>query len=203
MLNIMKAARAIGVAFAVLAVLVLHPDQPNRSPRAAHASVAVAMSLQELVDLSQYAVVARGLERQSKWEKVGGNKRIVTYTKVQIEQTVVGKAPKTVWIRTLGGVVGKIGQHVSGEARIAVGSSSLLFLMPTTKGSLVVTARAQGHYPVVNRKSKRVLVASPDLGTVLPRRGPSVPAHQVLVGSELKKALKAVEVARKRRDERK
>jgi len=122
---------------------------PMQGPPRAEASVSIALSLDELLEASELAVVAVATERRSRWEKVGSSKRIVTYTKIEVTRSAWGTASSPLWVRTLGGVVGKIGQYVSGEARIALGSSSLLFLRRSADEPWVVTGRAQGHYPVV------------------------------------------------------
>ncbi len=104
-------------------------------------------------------------------------------------------------MRTLGGVVGKIGQSVAGEARIGPGTRSLLFLAEAG-GALVVTARAQGHYPLVTDKGAARLAASPDPGLLLPRRGPRLSAQERLVGATLEEALGAIQQIRSTRDEK-
>jgi hypothetical protein len=53
-------------------------------------------------------------------------------------------------VRTLGGIVGKLGQRVEGEAVLVPGQQALLFLHtggPT--GVTEVTGRGQGQFPVV------------------------------------------------------
>ncbi len=93
-------------------------------------------------------------------------------------------------------VVDRIGQQVSGEAHLAIGAQALLFLMPAKDGALVVAGMAQGHYPVLKQTDQPPrLAASPDLGAVLPRPGPSITAREVLVGAPLGDAIKAVQSA--------
>jgi hypothetical protein len=73
-------------------------------------------------------------------------------------------------VRTLGGVVGKIGQLVEGEAVFVPGQASLLFLHDGTAGSLVVTARGQGQFPVAEADAQHParVVRSKDVGALLP-----------------------------------
>jgi hypothetical protein len=76
----------------------------------------------------------------------------MTYTHLRVDQGVAGATPSDPWVRTMGGVVGKIGQIVEGEAVLTVGKQGLLFLQPLTElgpGLFAVTARAQGQFPVV------------------------------------------------------
>jgi hypothetical protein len=202
MLWSMHNPRALWVGLFALWAFLLQPAAPTRAPAPAQASVSVALTLEELVDASDRAVVGRAVERRSEWAHVGGSRRIVTYTKVRIDRTVYGK-DTTVWVRTLGGVVGKIGQHVSGEARLSLGKPSLLFLTELGDGLAVVTARAQGHFPVAaDAKGRPVLRASPDRGKVLPRRKGGATAHETLVGRQLESALTVIRQARERSDDR-
>jgi len=69
--------------------------------------------------------------------------------------------------------VGKIGQLVEGEAVLAVGRSSLLFLRAGPAGTLDVTARGQGQFPVVadvDPAKPARLVRSNATGALLPPR---------------------------------
>jgi len=114
------------------------------APRA-HASVSFTVVFDALVAESNAAVVGTPIDSKSQWE----DGRIATYTKVRIDRAVAGStSANEVWIRTLGGVVGNIGQQVEGEAVLRAGQTSLLFLT-WSAGTFVVTARGQGQFPVV------------------------------------------------------
>lgn len=172
------------------------------APAEAHASVSILMSLDELVGLSTDVVVATARERVSVWEELAGGRRIVTYTRLSIDKALVGGASGDVWVRTLGGAVGRIGQQVAGEAAIAIDSTSLLFLA-RVDGVVVVTGLAQGHYPIVaDKDGARRLTPSPDGGTLLPRRGPIVTARERLIGATVDGAAEAVLQTRKALDAR-
>jgi hypothetical protein len=108
MLSRRRVLGAIGVGCAALA-----------SPRLAFATMARAITLPELVGLSQYALVGMATDASSRWETVGSSRRIVTYTRVEVTQPIDGRPPPdtTLMLRTLGGVFG-------------------------------ITAMAQGHYPL-------------------------------------------------------
>lgn len=163
-------------------------------PRPAEASVSIAVTLDQLVASASRVVVATALEERSQWEELAGARRIVTYTRLRVDQTVAGEPAEEVWVRTLGGVVDRVGQQVSGEAHLAIGAEALLFLTPAKDGALVVAGMAQGHYPIVKQADQAPrLAASPDLGAVLPRPGPTVSAREALVGSPLGEAIKAVQ----------
>lgn len=171
-------------------------------PREAHAAVALLVSMDELVAASTYVVVAQAGERTSVWEDLPGGRRIVTYTRFKVERAVVGSPGSEIMVRTLGGVVGTVGQAVSGEAKIASGERSLLFLAKRDS-ALVVTALAQGHFPIaVDAKGNERLKASPDAGTLIPRPGPVIAAREELVGALVEDAARAVERTKRARQAR-
>jgi hypothetical protein len=120
------------------------------SPRRASATTARAVTLPELVGLSQYALVGTATDAYSRWESVSNARRIVTYVRVEVTQPIDGRPPpdKTLMLRTLGGQVGDIGQLVHGEARFELGAASVMFVTPDLDGVLGIVAMAQGHYPL-------------------------------------------------------
>jgi hypothetical protein len=194
--------RALSLALLVAAPLAVgvSPRAPLEGPRSAEASVAVLISLEDLTAASAYVVVATAGEQRSVWEETPTGRRIVTYTRLAVDRSVAGPAEKELWVRTLGGVVDNIGQSVSGEAQLRHGSRAMIFLAKVDAG-LVVTAMAQGHYPVVEgevtgKAPAPRLAGSPDAGMLLPRRGPTISARERLVGLTLDEAVSAVERAR-------
>ncbi|HEY2365847.1 MAG TPA: hypothetical protein VGH87_05645 [Polyangiaceae bacterium] len=115
------------------------------APRA-DASVSFTVPMDALVEESSAACVVSPLESKSVWE----NGRIATYTRAHVDRVLAGSTASTseVWIKTLGGAVGDIGQNVDGEAVLRPGRQSVVFLS-TFEGSLVVTARGQGQFALV------------------------------------------------------
>lgn len=173
-----------------LSALALSPtvDEPL-AVRPAHATTALLMATEDLVKVSTHIVVAEPVERFSKWEEVGGSKRIVTYTRLSVLEGIVD-APKeeSVWVRTLGGRVDKIGQAVAGEAEFTLNEPSVVFLAKTGD-TLVVVGMAQGHFPIREVEGERVLRASPDLGHLIKRKGETrKSAQEELVGQKLSAA---------------
>src|SRR5687767_3847324 len=85
----------------------------------AGASVSIAVPFEALVKDADAVTVSSPLDAKSVWE----DGRIYTYTKVKVEQGVAGDLPAgaETWIRTMGGVVGKIGQLVDGEPVFSAG----------------------------------------------------------------------------------
>jgi hypothetical protein len=125
----------------------------------AKAAVARALALRELVEKSRRVVIATALDQACEWQVIGGARRIVTLTRVRVEELVTGAAPEAseLMLQTLGGSVGKIGQLVEGEAELTVGENSLLFTREVMNGLYGVTAMAQGHYAIVAEARGKVL----------------------------------------------
>ena len=112
----------------------------------ARASVSIAATWEGLLRESTAAAIVTPVEARTVWE----DGRAYTYTRVLVDRSIAGELGSgDAWIRTMGGIVGKIGQIVEGEAVLARGRSSLLFLHPGPAGTMAVTARAQGQFPVV------------------------------------------------------
>jgi len=198
-----RCARGLGLLLVGLAAWGAHVDA-ERGPTfgaEAHATTSVMMTLDELVQASSVAVVAQPVERYSKWEVLGDSRRIVTYTRLVLEESMLsGPGTADVWVRTLGGTVDKIGQHVAGEAQFTIGETALVFLAKPAD-TLVVVGMAQGHFPLVEAAEDRILVSSPDTGTLLRKKKDVKAARDELVGATLsearKKILKAKKAAKK------
>jgi hypothetical protein len=118
--------------------------------RNAGASVARALSLGELVASSRHVLIGTSVDAFSNWETIGKRRCIVTYSLFRVEEPLDGRAPATseLTIRTLGGVVGDIGQTFHGEAVVALNERATVFIHDTKPDVFVVTAMAQGHYPL-------------------------------------------------------
>ncbi len=108
----MKRVRAL-----VLASLLLFAAQPAR------ASVSFTVVLDALVEESNAACLATPIETKSVWE----DGRIATYTRVHVDRVLAGTLSSEVWVKTLGGAVGDVGQMVDGEAVLKPGQQSVLF----------------------------------------------------------------------------
>lgn len=151
----------------------------------AHASVMIAVPFESLVKDADAVAVVIPEEAKSVWEEG----RIYTYTKVRIDQGVAGETGgQELWIRTMGGVVGKIGQLVDGEPVFTANKPALLFLRKfKSGGTWEVSARAQGQFPVVVDEAKKTkrLMRSANVGVLLPPKdaptrveGPVTPQAQ-------------------------
>ncbi len=144
------------------------------TPRDASASVSIAILFDDLVRETQTVDVVTPIEAHALWE----NGRIYTYTRVHVDRAVAGEftAGREEWVRTLGGVVGKIGQVVDGEPVLTVGRPAMLFLRPGPPGAFEVTGRAQGQFPVVTDETKTLrVVRSIGVGALLTATKPLKP----------------------------
>ena len=169
----------------------------------AGASTSVAIPFDALVQASSAAAFVTPVTETSVWE--GG--RIVTYTDVHVDELVAGSGlAAEVWVRTLGGEVGQIGQIVEGEPVFTVGRPSLVFVKParvlpsqaeasgegTIPGVYAVTARAQGQFPVVlDDKGELRVGESSAIGATVTPKG-AVPE---LLAADALRGLKVKEVA--------
>lgn len=161
----------------------------------AEATVAKALSLTELTFLSHAVAVGTPARGESRWEELGGQQRIVTYTKIAVARRVygLGQDVTEVTVRTLGGRIGDLGQIVHGEARLQRDKPSLVFLRRATDGGYRVTAMAQGHYRL-----------EPDSGGVMRVRPGGRGAHLLggplasarLLGLDLETAIQEILKAR-------
>jgi hypothetical protein len=162
--------------------------------RPAQASAVIALTLDDLVDKSDVVVLVTPKSRTARWEAG----RIVTYTTVVVD-TAVGGGPaagESLVVRTMGGVVGDIGQKVFGEATLPIGNSVVLFLRDLPKplvatslaGARSVTGMAQGALPVVvgTDKVQRIGPSAVSLTLVPPPNPKSVPANVATSGRPVK-----------------
>lgn len=174
---LLASALALGVSASSLSVL---------TPSVARASVSIAVLFNALVKDAESVAIVTPVEQKSVWE----NGRICTYTKVRVDSPVSGNAKKgeEKWVRTLGGVIGKIGQSVEGEPTLTEGKPSLLFLHRRESEIFEVSARAQGQFPIVADAGKRVkLVKHAAMGTLVPPRveGARLPVDAVRLAHEV------------------
>jgi hypothetical protein len=178
------------VAFAIVAAAAL-------VSAFAAASVSLPVTWNALVRGSTAAAIVAPREAHAVWE----DGHICTYTRVHVDQAVAGTLATgdEAWVRTLGGVVGRVGQLVDGEAVFAPNRQSLVFLRPGAVGSLDVTARGQGQFPVVEAPDAahtRTVVESHAVGMLLPRPAPATGAPRETLASEVLHGLAIDDAAR-------
>ena len=164
------------------------------SERPASASTVLALTLDDLVVKSDVVVLATAKSRTARWEEG----RIVTYTTVVVDAPVSNgpAAGDSLVVRTMGGVVGDVGQKVFGEAVLPIGAQTMLFLRDLPKpiaasalpGARSVTGMAQGTLPVVigADKVQRIGPSATSLALVPPTNPKSVPANVATAGRPVK-----------------
>ena len=145
----------------------------------AAASVSLPVTWDALLRGSTASAVVSPREATAVWE--GG--RICTYTHVHVDRAIAGDLTTggDAWVRTLGGVVGKVGQIVDGEPVFSPGRASLVFLRPSVSGAYDVTARGQGQFPVVagaDAAHSPTVIRSHSAGLLLDREAIGLPSAQ-------------------------
>jgi hypothetical protein len=139
-----------------------------------------SLSLPSLVQGSRHIVVLTPLAAESHYEELGRRRRVVTDTRVRVEEALAKSSPGSeLLVRTLGGTIGDMGELVHGQARLSIGEACVAFLLPGPDALYYVNGMAQGHYPL---SSARRLLQSPDLPEILDFQSSAVKA---LVGREL------------------
>lgn len=170
----MASLRSRVVAFATRALFLASLGLAGDAffvPGEAQASVSIQVGFDALVKDADAVVVITPVDATSVWE----DGRIYTYTRVKVSDNVAGDvgvgAERT--IRTMGGVVGKIGQMVDGEPVFVEGKQSMLFMRRfKTNDVFEVSARGQGQYPVKLDEVTRVrrVIKSTTAGLLVPPR---------------------------------
>lgn len=161
---------------------------------AAEASQFLPVPLPELVRTSERIWVGVPLEKRAEWIDSPLGRLIVTYTRVGRDRDLLESGGSgELWVRTLGGSIGKVGQLVPGEARLALGQRCLVFLSRPADYH-VVNAMAQGHYAIRASSGVPVLEASDD---ALPARARRDSAVSLLAGQELERGVERIRSARR------
>jgi hypothetical protein len=115
----------------------------------AHGSVSMALELRQLVAEATTIGVVRVVDQESYWDE---RRRIVTDVRLRVEEAwSEGLQPgDELMLRTLGGVVGKLGMKVSGEPHFVPASRVVLFARVDAGTTwLRAIAASQGVMPVV------------------------------------------------------
>ena len=132
-------------------------------PTRAGATVARGLTLEALSKRSEHILVGTPLASSARYEVIGGRRRIVTDTRLRVEETLARSAPgdSEVFVRTLGGVLDGVGELVHGEAELVLNERSVVFLGARSDGVRFFQGMAQGHYPLLREASRFVLRPSP------------------------------------------
>jgi hypothetical protein len=142
--------------------------------QAARAAVVIALELSELVERSEYIVVANAQQATSRYD----DHVIVTDVALKVVTSLKGPAKpgSSITVTHLGGEVGDIALRVPGAARFTLGQSAIVFLRraaaaatAATSGELNVTGMSQGVLPIIGT-GKAAEVETAGAGATLMRR---------------------------------
>jgi len=157
----------------------------------ASASTFLGLTTDQLVATSDAVVQGEVLQVHSFWNKSG--RIIVTEAIVRVTETVAGKAPSVVVLRTFGGTVEGFTVEAHGFPKFEKGQELLLFVSNQADGSAEVTGYRQGQYRIVRDKAG-VAVAVPTVehGTrLLTQNGQAAPRPQALRLDSFKSQIQA------------
>ncbi len=132
--------RLLGAAGALFVTAAISAD--------ARATMSEALSLSELVQQSEHAVLVTALQERARRDARG---RIVTDFTVRVEEVMKGpsRIGSTMTMTRLGGVMGDLGMRIEGEPHLMIGRRYVLFLHRTRDGrTLRPVGMSQGVLPV-------------------------------------------------------
>lgn len=92
------------------------------------ATVVLSLSFEELTARAPLVVHATVHASNTDWDQE--HAKIWTWTELVVKDTLKGERVSTVLVKQPGGMVGEVGQHVSGAATFAPGEEVVLFLEP-------------------------------------------------------------------------
>lgn len=95
----------------------------------AHATAVRGHSVEELTLLAPHIVHGKVGQVQSRWDD--GYRSISTYVEIRVTERLKGKASGVILVKQPGGIVGEIGQKVSGAAAFVPDEEVVLFLEET------------------------------------------------------------------------
>lgn len=114
----------------------------------AHATLVRGLTLAALSKRSQVAAVGVARDARSHVVTLGGQRRIVTDTRLGIRDAFFGGPGSELTVRTLGGQVDGVGELVSGQPELELGRAAVLFLLEGPDSIHHVVGMAQGHFPL-------------------------------------------------------
>ncbi|MHB8873799.1 MAG: hypothetical protein ACYC8T_08955, partial [Myxococcaceae bacterium] len=127
---------------------------------AAGATTLLAMDVPALARGADAIVRGSVVGVTSRW--TGDHQRIVTEVQIEVADRLKGTAPQIVTVVQPGGVVGDIGQRVSGLASFAEGEEVVVFLERRAGGTFLVEGMAQGKFRVERSSDGKAAYAVPE-----------------------------------------
>lgn len=159
----------------------------------AGASTFLAMSQTDLLKASETVVQGEVMQVTSFWDPTG--KVILSEALVRVEETIVGKAPTVVIVRTFGGKVGGYVVEAHGFPTFKKNDRFLLFLEPETQGVTRVAGYRQGQYRITENKAGQEIAVPTYEGGVIDKQGRPVATPRAVSLAALKDSIR-VEAAR-------
>ena len=126
----------------------------------AFATTLVAVDISELSQSSD--VVVRGTVKRVSSRWTSDHMRIVTDVEIEVAEALKGSPEKSVTVTQPGGVVGDIGQKVSGLASFEGGEEVVVFLERRGQSRFLVSGMAQGKFRIERSSDGRAVFAVPD-----------------------------------------
>ncbi|HKI06436.1 MAG TPA: hypothetical protein VKK31_30935 [Thermoanaerobaculia bacterium] len=165
----------------------------------AGASTFLAMSQEELVEKSGAVVAGRVVEVSSYWNREGT--AIFTEAVIEVQDSLLGKAPGHVRVRTFGGEVGDVKLVAPGFPTFARGEKLLLFLEPKKDGFHRVLGYQQGQFRIRPDPSGREMAVpswEADTARILKADGTTLRVPRAVPLEDLKRQIRetAVRVGR-------
>ncbi len=139
-------------------------------PGSALATVVLSMSMEEMT--ARVPLVVHGTVHRVDVQWDDGRAKIWTHTEVVVRETLKGSPRTTVLVKQPGGVVGAVGQQVSGAAQFTPGEEVVLFLEPAVDEPNAFVPMAMSASKVTLGLVRGVKVARRDLsGLAFARQG--------------------------------
>jgi hypothetical protein len=113
------------------------------------ATSAIKLDFGTLTDKSARIVIAKAGKSEARWD--AGRTAIWTHFDVTVSETLKGDAVKDMQVSIRGGVVGNIGQNVSGGGNLEKDKEYLLFLWKDDAGLWRLQGMIQGAFAIETR----------------------------------------------------
>ena len=107
----------------------------------------IPMSFAEMVSAADTVVVAEAIDSRTEWVTTGASRTIVTRVTFRVTNTLKGVERLLLPLEFLGGIVGNVGQTVSGVPTFEIGDRAVLFVSGERAASPIV-GHMQGKFPI-------------------------------------------------------
>lgn len=126
----------------------------------AFATTLIALDVPAMSRSADAIVQGRVQKVEARQSKDGA--RIMTYATVEVAESLKGQGVSTVEVVQPGGVVGDVGQRVSGTARLQVGDEVVVFLERRGPARFMLVGMAQGCFRVERSSDGKAAFAVQD-----------------------------------------